>query len=105
EIEITAYRIIQEALTNVARHAGIDTVTVRLWATREILGIQIADAGHGFDLAAVTAHPTTSGLAGMNERATLLDGHLTIETSPGAGTSITVDLPIAHAAGENLSCC
>jgi len=94
EVEITAYRIIQEALTNVARHAGVDTVTVRVWSTREILGIQVADSGRGFDLTLVTAEQTTGGLTGMNERATLLHGNWTLETSPGLGTSITVDLPL-----------
>lgn len=102
-IEIAAYRIVQEALTNVARHAGVDSVTVRLWANREILGIQIADGGKGFDIDSVLADPTTSGLAGMKERATLLDGHLTIETGPGAGTSVTVDLPLAQGAEEPTS--
>ncbi len=102
-IEITAYRIIQEALTNVARHAGIDRATVRLWANREILGIQVVDAGQGFDLAVVSADPSMSGLAGMKERAELLGGHLTIETEPGTGTSITIDLPLIPAVEEPVT--
>ena len=95
EVEITAYRIIQEALTNVARYAAVGDVTVRLWATREILGIQVADQGQGFDLDSVSAERATGGLTGMRERATLLNGHLTVETSPAMGTSVTVDLPLA----------
>ena len=99
-IEIAAYRIIQEALTNVARHANVDSVTVRLWATREILGIQISDAGRGFDLETAASDPRSTGLAGMKERATLLDGHVSLETGPGAGTSITVDLPLSAASND-----
>ncbi len=94
EIEIAAYRIIQEALTNVARHANVDQVVVRLWATDTILGIQVADAGRGFESEEALVEPTTRGLLGMNERSTLLGGHLAIETAPGMGTSITVDLPL-----------
>jgi PAS domain S-box-containing protein len=97
EVEIAAYRIVQEALTNVARHSGIRFATVRLWATREIFGIQITDAGCGFDASAVGEQ--AAGLTGMAERAMLLNGHLTIETAPGAGTSITVDLPLAETGG------
>ena len=82
-IEIAAYRMIQEALTNVARHANVDRVTVRLWANREILGIQISDAGSGFDLEQAAADPRAAGLAGMKERAALLNGHLSLETAPG----------------------
>jgi PAS domain S-box-containing protein len=93
DVEITAYRVVQEALTNVARHACVKSVAVRLWATREILGIQVADGGCGFDPNAAGSDAGRSGLAGMKERATLLGGHLTIETAPGAGTTITVDLP------------
>ncbi|HLJ57813.1 MAG TPA: DUF4118 domain-containing protein [Chthonomonadaceae bacterium] len=94
EIEITAYRIVQEALTNVARHAGVDCAKVRLWATREILGVQVEDLGRGFDLAAVSSDPAACGLAGMNERAALVGGHVAIETAVGLGTSITIDLPL-----------
>jgi PAS domain S-box-containing protein len=101
EVEITAYRIIQEALTNVARHAQVDAVTVRLWSTREILGLQVADQGRGFDLGSLTTEKATGGLTGMNERATLLHGHWTLETSPGMGTSITVDLPLTPIPWDN----
>ena len=95
EVEITAYRIIQEALTNAARHAKTDRVAVRLWATREILGIQVADSGCGYDPAAAV-EAASSGLTGMRERASLLGGHLAVETAPGSGTSITVDLPLVE---------
>jgi len=94
EVEITAYRIIQEALTNVARHARVDHAGVRLWATRDMLGIQVADDGCGFELPGVSAAQSSGGLTGMQERAGLIDGCLTLETGPGIGTSITVELPL-----------
>jgi PAS domain S-box-containing protein len=93
EVETTAYRIVQEALTNVARHADVDQVAVRVWRTGDRLNVQIDDRGRGFDPDAVLSVPQTGGLAGMQERVKLLAGQLTIESRPGAGTHITADLP------------
>jgi signal transduction histidine kinase len=94
EVETAAYRIVQEALTNVARHAGVDQVTVRLWADQDMLGMQIEDQGTGFDPEAALAASDTTGLAGMRERAMLLGGQLTLESAPGAGTHVTAELPL-----------
>jgi len=94
EVEIAAYRIVQEALTNVARHAGVDEVIVQIWADSTLLSIQIVDHGRGCDpQAALSAH-TSSGLAGMRERAMLLGGQLTILSGPGTGTCLTTILPM-----------
>ena len=93
EIETAAFRIVLEALTNTARHAGVDDVTVRLWATPEILGLQVEDEGSGFDPKAALSAGATSGLSGMRERALLLGGHFDIESEPGNGTRLTVELP------------
>ncbi len=94
EVETAAYRIVQEALTNVARHAGVSEVTVRLWASQDTLGVQIEDQGAGFDPEAALASGATSGLAGMRERPVLLGGQLTVESAPGAGTRVTAELPL-----------
>ena len=94
EVETTAYRIVQEALTNVARHAGVSEVTVRVWATADMLSLYIEDRGRGFDPEVAWATPRSSGLAGMRERVLLLGGHLTIESRPGAGTQLTAQLPL-----------
>ncbi len=94
-VETAAYRIVQGALTNVARHAGVAEVFVRVWAAADTLSIQIEDRGRGFDLEAVLATPRSGGLSGMQERATLLGGRLTIESRPGAGTQITAELPLS----------
>jgi PAS domain S-box-containing protein len=97
DAETTAYRIAQEALTNVARHAGVAGVCVRVWAGADTLNIQVEDRGRGFDREAVLATPRSCGLPGMQERVTLLGGHLTIESRPGAGTQITAELPLPKA--------
>ena len=94
KIETAAYRITQEALTNVARHASASAVTVRLWATPEMLSVQIEDDGAGFDPEAALANSTSTGLSSMRERATLLGGHLEIESATQAGTRLTAELPL-----------
>jgi PAS domain S-box-containing protein len=94
EVETTAYRIVQEALTNAARHADVAEVTVRVWAGPEGLNLQIEDRGRGFDPEVVLAMPRSGGLAGMQERVKLLNGRLTIDSRPGAGTQITAEIPL-----------
>jgi PAS domain S-box-containing protein len=96
-VETAAYRIVQEALTNVARHAGVREATVRVWRDQEALGIQVEDRGKGFDAAVGLATRTSSGLAGMRERAQLLGGQFTVESRPGAGTRLTAELPVGGA--------
>lgn len=93
EVETAAYRIAQEALTNVARHAQVIEVTVRLWAVQEMLGLEIEDRGVGFDAASMLATHSSSGISGMRERAFLLGGQFTVESAPGKGTRILVELP------------
>jgi PAS domain S-box-containing protein len=92
-VETTVYRIVQEALTNVARHAHVGEVEVRLWQTTNRLGVQVRDQGTGFDPA---APPTGGGLTGMQERVTLLDGKLAVDSAPGQGTSVTAELPLTE---------
>lgn len=93
-VETAAYRIIQEALTNIARHAGVREASVHLWASEEMLTVQIEDRGRGFDPEAASMAGTSNGLAGMRERAELLGGHLTIDSVKGSGTSLAADLPL-----------
>ncbi|NJN18961.1 MAG: PAS domain-containing protein [Oscillochloris sp.] len=93
-IETAAYRIIQEALTNVARHAQINRVVVQLMTDRHDLQIQIEDEGIGFDLQTLQSDHYQSGLAGMRERVELLGGQIAIESAPQRGTLILVDLPM-----------
>jgi signal transduction histidine kinase len=92
-VEIAAYRIIQEALTNVARHADVKTVYLEIQADAEALYLRIKDTGRGFNLERQTELHST-GLSSMHERANLLDGELTITTAPGKGTEIMARLPL-----------
>jgi signal transduction histidine kinase len=94
EVETAVYRIVQEALTNVARHAKVDEVTVRLWSDRDMFGVQVEDFGNGFDMQAVTDTANSSGLKGMRERVDLLSGQFTVETLLGSGTKLTAEFPI-----------
>ncbi|MEP7339177.1 MAG: response regulator [Acidobacteriota bacterium] len=94
EIETAAYRIVQEALTNVARHATVDEVKVNVSADAENLSVQISDLGKGFDPQAALATGKSSGLTGMRERAQLLGGTLTLASSASAGTTVTALLPL-----------
>lgn len=91
QVEIAAYRIVQEALTNVARHAAVNQVDVRLWATPQELGLQIEDQGVGFDLQKVESAYKSHGIAGMRERAANSGGNLEIETNPGKGVCLTAE--------------
>ncbi|MBI5034331.1 MAG: PAS domain S-box protein [Chloroflexi bacterium] len=93
-IETAAYRIIQEGLTNVARHAGVAEASVRVGATPDLLTIQIQDVGKGFESARAIASGQAAGLTGMRERAMLLGGNLTIESSLNAGTCVTAEFPL-----------
>lgn len=91
EVETAAYRIVQEALTNAARHAAADTVTVRLSGDSAGLAVEIVDNGCGFDVASSPAG--TGGLSGMRERAELLGGTFLIDSTPNVGTRVTARLP------------
>jgi len=91
------YRIIQEALTNVARHASARSVVVEVACDDRSLCVQVVDDGYGFDAAAVLRTGPVEGhfgLAGLQERATLLGGEARIESTPGQGTRIAVELPL-----------
>jgi|GEM_PF-1921555 len=93
EIERTAYRIVQEALTNVARHSQARQVAVRLWISDGMAGLQIEDKGCGFESEKILAERVSCGLSGMRERVALLGGRFNLESAPGAGTQLTIELP------------
>jgi PAS domain S-box-containing protein len=99
-LEAAVYRLIQEALTNVARHAGVAAVTVQVYMSVETLSLYVVDAGVGFDVGEALAVGGSTGLAGMRERAALLGGTLTINSLPGEGTTIQADFSIPWAIEE-----
>ena len=92
-VATAAYRITQEALTNVARHAAARHVTVNLQANGDRLLLTITDDGTGFDLAALEDSEGL-GVAGMRERAALLGGDLDLKASPGKGTTVYFRVPL-----------
>ena len=92
--EITLFRIAQEALTNVAKHARATEVTLTLESGPDMVILTIADNGRGFDPAARPARPSASlGLVGMRERAESIGGQLRVESAPGQGTRVIVEAP------------
>jgi PAS domain S-box-containing protein len=92
ELEINFYRMVQEALTNVARHARARNVGVVLERRDDRLLLIVEDDGAGFDLSRALQKGRL-GLVGMRERAQMMGGDLTIETSPGQGTAVYVEVP------------
>lgn len=93
-VKTAIYRIAQEALANVADHAGVAEVTVQVWVEDNVLNAQITDAGSGFHLEESLIKTTSIGLMGMRERAFALNGELIIVTAPGEGTRVIVRIPL-----------
>lgn len=97
EMETALYRIVQECLTNTAKHAKASRVTISMKEETNRVYARIADDGDGFDYEALLRTPGQErglGLAGMNERAVLLDGTLTIHSTPRSGTIIEISMPL-----------
>ena len=101
-VETTAYRIIQEAITNILRHAGNQKVEVSIGLDDDSLHIQVADHGCGFDVEKALRIGKSTGLSGMRERARLLGGELIIESIPETGTRIEATLPLTEPSSENV---
>jgi PAS domain S-box-containing protein len=93
EAETAAFRIVQESLTNVARHAGVATAEVDVRVADHRVYVSVADRGGGFDTG--TPHPGCSGLTGMHERVALLGGTLRVSSTSGEGTIITAQIPLS----------
>lgn len=99
DVETAAYRVTQESLTNVARHAGMQAAKLRLWAAADSLCVEVEDDGKGFNVERAAngrGEHRTGGLSGMRERVELLGGSLTIDAAPNEGTRITAVLPLTR---------
>ena len=94
DIEISFYRIVQEALGNILRHAEASSAKVTVTRTGSSLRLIILDNGKGFALA--EGHGSGLGLIGIHERAEALHGHALVESVPGIGTTITVEIEQAE---------
>ncbi|MDX6495446.1 MAG: hypothetical protein QOE17_1432 [Gaiellales bacterium] len=92
EVESCLYRVVQEALTNVIKHAGAEHVSVLLAPGDRDLRLIVEDDGAGFDPSDVPSERL--GLVGMRERVALVGGSLTVESTPGAGTTLRVTVPL-----------
>ena len=91
-VEEAAFRIVQESLNNVVKHAGATSARVELEFASDRLRVCTADNGVGFDPA--SPRPRTMGMASMRERAEGVGGAVRVETSPGAGTRVLAELPL-----------
>jgi signal transduction histidine kinase len=92
-VEISAFRVVQEALTNIARHAEVAEATVTLTISPEHMRISIADTGKGFDIETKEMTEST-GLSGMSERVHMAGGIFSLQSKPGKGTLVTADFEL-----------
>ena len=93
------FRILQEALTNVARHAGATAVAITFVKRGMVLTLEVQDNGKGFAETDLSDRQTL-GLLGMRERAHMLGGEVTVSGLPEKGTTVTVRIPLSHAARD-----
>ncbi|MCU0455234.1 MAG: GAF domain-containing sensor histidine kinase [Bacteroidales bacterium] len=99
EISIVVYRILQEALTNVARHSGATSVEVVLSAGNDMISLNVKDNGKGMDRHKPD-DPSSLGLLGIRERARAFHGTAVFESARGSGTTVSLSLPLTQAAAE-----
>ena len=88
------YRIVQEMLTNVAKHASASKVTIQVLVREKVLAVIVADNGKGLDIQHSPANES-HGLRNMRERTEFLGGTLRVESGPGHGTELLVEIPLA----------
>jgi len=94
-LEMSLYRILQEALNNVNRHAEATTVNIRLTTSPDTIILGVEDDGIGFDPDQLQ-HQPRFGLIGLNERVHLLGGSLNVESAPTIGTSLHINIPLGE---------
>ncbi|MBT2413763.1 sensor histidine kinase [Streptomyces sp. ISL-12] len=100
DIDLAAFRIVQEAVTNVVRHAAVDHCQVKVVYREDELVVEVVDQGKGSDTNPTNPH-TGFGLVGMRERIALLDGRFTAGPRPGGGFRVAARLPVPTAAGAD----
>ena len=95
EVEVLAYRVIQEALTNISKHAAASNVSVRIALSAGMLDVEVSDDGSGFDATKARDYLRKGkvGLASMRERTELGGGTFTVRSQPGRGTTVSASLP------------
>ena len=103
ELETACFRIVQEAVTNVARHAHASRISVVLERVGQDLILLISDDGAGFDMKVLRTSAATLGLRSMEERVQAMGGSITIDSAPDRGTAICARLPIPYPQIRTLS--
>ena len=94
-IEISLYRIFQEAITNINKHANASEVTVQISKSRDVIHMNIEDNGDGFDYSNIDQLRVGFGLASMKSRAGSLSGSVEVSSTPNQGTTIWVEVPVS----------
>jgi signal transduction histidine kinase len=107
KVEFMLFRVIQEAIINIDRHAAARNVFLTVIVRGEGIEVEVDDDGVGFDMGILSDIPGSEresgfGIAGMRERVSLLDGTFTIHSKPGQGTYINVFVPLPGAGGEGV---
>jgi len=100
DVETVLYRVVQESLTNIARHAEARHVTIAIRQEDETLHVEVADDGHGFDVEDILSAQRGLGLLGMQERIELLGGQFILNSTPGSGTRIAIQLTLSELASQ-----
>lgn len=91
----TGYRVVQEALTNAAKYAGVTEVQIDAWADENTLTLRVEDSGRGFTPAKIASN-VSFGLRGMSERLSAVGGNLQVVSEPGSGTILTAVIPLGE---------
>lgn len=95
QTEVIVYRLLQESCSNIARHSSASHVNISFSSADGILTLIVEDDGVGFEVDHALSRPGSFGLAGMRERVALIGGRFQVESRPGCGTKITIELPVA----------
>jgi signal transduction histidine kinase len=98
-VEEAIFRVAQEALNNISKHAKASRVTVHLSLAGPLVELTVTDDGAGFDLAASPTGRRSLGMTSMRERAAMVGGSCTVESAPGAGSTVRMRVPVGVAAG------
>ncbi|HEY4724050.1 MAG TPA: sensor histidine kinase [Anaerolineae bacterium] len=104
QIETTLFRIAQEAISNIVRHARAKSAAIALWREDTTAYLWVEDDGCGFDLAQISSQALSLqrlGLLGIRERAELVGGRVTVDSAPGRGTRLEVHIPLAGMGGAH----
>src|SRR6185312_16095581 len=101
--EIHVYRIVQESINNVIKHSSANEAAVVIKNRKNVISLSIRDNGRGFDLNSVSPSEPSAlgyGLSGIAERVRILGGTLSIDSRPGKGTSLSIEIPVTLSKDE-----